>query len=94
VLAAAPAAARDWTPHSAAALLDTTFPDAASCQAALDDARQRESHARPVRGLSYTHLFEQGACRSFHREDTSGWRIRMEWRKRETSPAPHKPTSR
>ena len=79
IATAVPAGARDWTPHSAAALLDTTFPSADACQRALDDARRRESRAHPVRGLSYTHLFEQGACRSFRHQNDTAWRIRMEW---------------
>jgi len=75
----APAAAQDWTPHAAAALLDATFPAAEACQRALDDARRRESRDAPVQGLSYTHLFEQGRCQSFTRRTSSGWRIRMHW---------------
>ncbi len=77
---AMPAHGRDWTPHSAAALLDTTFPTADACVHALNDARRRESRAHLVRGLSYTHLFEQGACRSFRHHGDTAWRIRMEWK--------------
>ncbi len=84
-LAAAPAAPHDWTPHTAAALLDASFPTADACQKALDDARQRESRAKPVRGLSYTNLFAQGRCHSFHHAGALSWRIRMHWQQRETS---------
>jgi hypothetical protein len=77
---AAPVGARDWTPHMAAALLDDTFETAEACQSALDDARRRESHAHPDRKLNYSHLFEQGACRSFRHDGTLAWRIRMEWK--------------
>jgi hypothetical protein len=77
---AAPVGARDWTPHTAAALLDDTFETAEACQSALDDARRRESHAHPERKLNYTHLFEQGACRSFRHDGVLAWRIRMEWK--------------
>jgi len=80
VIAPVSAHGRDWTPHSAAALLDTTFPTVEACTRALDDARRRESRAHPVRGLSYTHLFEQGACRSFRHHGDAAWRIRMEWK--------------
>ncbi|WP_150127034.1 hypothetical protein [Sphingomonas panacis] len=77
--AAPAAAAQDWTPHAAAALLDATFPTAQACQRALDDARRRESRAAPVNGLSYTHLFEQGRCQSSAHQGTPAWRIRMHW---------------
>ncbi len=81
-LAVAPATARDWTPHAAAALLDASFPTAEACQKALDDARQRESRAKPVRGLSYTNLFAQGRCHSFRHTGALAWRIRMHWQQR------------
>ena len=73
------AAAQDWTPHAAAALLDATFPTAQTCQRALDDARRRESRAAPVNGLSYTHLFEQGRCQSSAHKGEIAWRIHMHW---------------
>lgn len=79
------AEAQDWTPHAAAALLDASFPTAEACQRALDDARRRESRAKPVHGLSYTHLFEQGRCQSVTRKDAPVWRIRMHWTPRGAS---------
>jgi hypothetical protein len=85
-LLALPAVARDWTPHTAAALLDARFPTAAECDRALSDARRRESHARPVHGLSYTELFAQGRCHSFVHDNRQAWRIRMHWKQRETLP--------
>lgn len=81
-LGSASAHAQDWTPHVAAALLDATYPSADACQRALDDARRRESRAAPVRGLSYTHLFEQGRCQSFVHDGAEAWRIRMHWKSR------------
>lgn len=86
LLGAAPAEARDWTPHTAAALLDASFPTAEACRKALGDARRRESRAGPVDGLSYTHLFEQGRCHDFVRDGSVGWRIRMHWQAREGLP--------
>jgi len=83
--AAAPASAGDWTPHTAAALLDTSFPTADACQRALDDARKDEGHARPVHGLSYARLFAQGRCHVFH-ESGAAWRIRMHWTPRTAAP--------
>lgn len=84
-LGASPGLASDWTPHSAAALLDANFPTADACEQALADARRRESRARPVHGLSYTNLFAQGRCHSFRHESRLAWRIRMHWKPRETS---------
>ena len=83
-LLALPAPASDWTPHSAAALLDASFPTSEACERALADARRRESHARPVHGLSYGNLFAQGRCHSFHHDGRLAWRIRMHWKPRET----------
>lgn len=85
-LLAVQAGARDWTPHSAAALLDASFPTAEACEKALADARRHESHARPVHGLSYTNLFAQGRCHSFAQDNRQAWRIRMHWKQRETMP--------
>lgn len=84
-LCAAPAIAQPWTPHSAAALLDASFPTEAACQHALDDARRHE-HAHPsdpVHGLSYKALFDQGRCRTFQHKGVSAWRIRMHWKRRD-----------
>jgi hypothetical protein len=81
---ALPASARDWTPHTAAALLDASFPTAEACEQALTDARRRESKAHPVHGLSYTNLFAQGRCHSFSHDNRMAWRIRMHWKQRET----------
>jgi len=68
----------DWTPHSAAALLDASFGSAAECQQQLDQARARVSHAPPVHGLSYARLFAQGRCEVEHAQGDV-WRIRMHW---------------
>jgi hypothetical protein len=70
----------DWTPHSAAALLDASFGSAAECQQQLDQARARVSHAPPVHGLSYARLFAQGRCEAEHPQGDI-WRIRMHWTK-------------
>ena len=81
-LIAAPAMA--WTPHSAAALLDASFPTADACQHALDSARRHEqaTPSEPVHGLSYARLFEQGRCAVAHHDTGSVWRIRMHWVRR------------
>lgn len=81
ILVAAPGFAEptDWTPHTAAALLDATFPSADACQHALDTARRRESRGQHVKGLSYTQLFQQGRCQSFRHEAGLAWRIGMHW---------------
>ncbi|WP_404712979.1 hypothetical protein [Sphingomonas sp. MMS24-J13] len=80
-----PTLASDWTPHSAAALLDASFPTAEACEQALADARRHESRAHPVHGLSYRNLFAQGRCHSFHHESRLTWRIRMHWKQRQST---------
>ncbi|WP_206238972.1 hypothetical protein [Novosphingobium terrae] len=88
-LLAAPAA-EDWTPHSAAALLDASFGSAAECQQQLDAARARVSHAPPVHGLGYDRLFAQGRCepeRQVTPANAPVWRIRMHWPKVKRPPA-------
>lgn len=99
-LLAAPAEPADWTPHSAAALLDASFGSAAECQQQLDAARARVSHAPPVHGLGYDRLFAQGRCEAERQvAPTAGapvWRIRMHWPRvrrggRPASEIAHKP---
>jgi hypothetical protein len=80
------ASARDWTPHTAAALLDANFSSALACQTALKEARETRSEAPPVHGLSYEHLFEQAHCRSFHHDGGIAWRIRMNWTPHTSAP--------
>ncbi|WP_068080598.1 hypothetical protein [Novosphingobium rosa] len=93
LLAAPPADTdTDWTPHSAAALLDASFGSAAECQQQLDEARARVSHAPPVHGLGYDRLFAQGRCETERLAATAGapvWRIHMHWPKVKRVPSPH-----
>jgi hypothetical protein len=79
----------DWTPHTAAALLDAHFATLDACEGALEDARSRESRAKPVHGLSYTRLFTQGRCHSYVRDGAQAWRIRMHWTPRATAQPAH-----
>lgn len=89
--AVTPAAARTWTPHTAAAVLDATFPSAPACQAALEDARRRADRAEHVNGLTYARLFEQGRCHGFRHDGVEAWRIRMHWAPRAAKPAADRP---
>ncbi|MGY2732943.1 hypothetical protein [Sphingomonas sp. UYP23] len=79
-----PAHAKAWTPHSAAALLDASFPSEHACQIALDAAREHErlTPSKPVHDLSYARLFAQARCGSAVRKTGVVWRIRMHWPRR------------
>lgn len=80
----APAPAKAWTPHSAAALLDASFQSAQACQTALDAAREHErlTPSKPVHNLSYARLFAQARCGSATHTSGVVWRIRMHWPRR------------
>ena len=82
--ATTPLHAKAWTPHSAAALLDASFPSEQACQTALDSAREHErlTPSKPVHDLSYARLFAQARCGSAVRKTGIVWRIRMHWPRR------------
>ena len=75
--ASLPVSSVDWTPHTAADLLDTDFASAAECQRQLDKARK--SHAPAVEGFNYHQLFAQGRCEPKARHGSLIYRIRMHW---------------